>query len=62
MILMSFASSADSLAWTKSDRVRCVTSSEMDHTSPHPSPFGSGNRAAGAVPVSDAGIELGGSA
>ena len=62
MILMSLASSADPLSWQERDRVRCATSSEMDHTSPHPSPFASGSRAAGAVPVSDAGIELGGSA
>ena len=32
------------LSWQERDRVRCVTSSEMDHTSPQPSPEGEGAR------------------
>ena len=35
---------AGPLSWKERDRVRCVTSSEMDHTSPQPSPEGEGAR------------------
>ena len=60
MILMWSKASAGPLSWKERDRVRCVTSPGMDHTSPQPSPYRRGGRAAVAVQVSDVTIGMGG--
>ena len=43
-IVAPFAGTTGPLSWKEKDRVRCVTSLKMDHTSPQPSPSGQGDR------------------
>ena len=50
-----FAGSAGPLSWKERDRVRCVTSPEMDHTSPQPSPS---RRGSSGAPYACTGAEL----